>query len=69
MSRGGCLILYVNPKGYEVEEHIATKFEVNPRMISELKKEESIWRKKPGGDFETSVVGPVGILVDFSRYK
>ena len=42
MSRGGCLILYVNPKGYEVEEHIATKFEVNPRMISELKKEESI---------------------------
>ena len=33
MSRGVSLILDVNPMGYEVSEHIATKFKVNPRII------------------------------------
>ena len=33
MSRGGHLLLDGNPKGYEVAEHIATKVEVNPRML------------------------------------
>ena len=31
-----------NPKGYEEAEHIATKFDVNPWMISTLKNEKSI---------------------------
>ena len=38
MSRGVILILDINPKGYEVSEHISTKFKVNPWMISTLKK-------------------------------
>ena len=38
MSRGVILILDVNPKGYEVSEHIATKVKVNLRMVSTLKK-------------------------------
>ena len=38
MLRGVYLILYVEPKGYEVSEHIATKVKVNPWMISTLKK-------------------------------
>ena len=37
MSRGGIFILDRNPKRYELEENIATKFEVNPRMFSTLK--------------------------------
>ena len=42
MSRGGRLILDVNPKGYEVAEHIATKVEVNSQMLSTLKNAKSI---------------------------
>ena len=57
----------VNPKGYEVEEHIATKVEVNPRMLSTLKNAKYIWIMKPGANFETSVVGPLGILVALVR--
>ena len=38
MSRGVILILDINPKGYEVSDHISTKFKVNPWMISTLKK-------------------------------
>ena len=30
VSRGGSLLQGGNPKGYELSEHIATKFEVNP---------------------------------------
>ena len=42
MSRGGRLLLDGNPNGYEVAEHIFTKVEVNPRMISTLKNEKFI---------------------------
>ena len=42
MSRGGHFLQDGNPKGYEVAEHIYTKVEVNPRMISTLKNEKSI---------------------------
>ena len=63
MSRGGSLLLNVNPKGYELAEHIATKVEVNIRMLSTLKNEKSIWRMKPGRDFDTSVVRTLGVLV------
>ena len=42
MSRGGRSLLDRNPKGYEVAEYIATKVEVNPRMISTLKNVKSI---------------------------
>ena len=37
MSRGGSFLMGINPKGCEVAEHIATKVEVNPRMLSTLK--------------------------------
>ena len=51
MSRGGRLLLDGNPKGYEVSEHIATKVEVNPRMLSTLKNAKSISSMNPGGKF------------------
>ena len=63
ISRGGRLILDGIPKGHEVAEHISTKVEVNPRMLSTLKNEKSIWSMNPGANFETSVVGPLEILV------
>ena len=62
MSRGGRLILYGNIKGYEVANHITKKFEINPRILSKLKNEKSIWSMNPGVNVETSVVGPLGIL-------
>ena len=37
MSRGVSLIMDINPKGYEVSEHIATKVKVNTWMLSTLK--------------------------------
>ena len=61
MSRGGRLLMDRNPKGYEVTEHIATKFEVNPRMLSTLKNAKSIWSMNPGEIFKKSVVGPLEI--------
>ena len=42
MSRGGCFLLDVNLKGYEVAEHIAIKVEVNSLMLSTQKDEISI---------------------------
>ena len=57
------MILYGNPKGYEVENNIATKVEVNPRMLSTFKIAKSICSMNLGANFETSVVGPLGILV------
>ena len=63
MSIGGRLLLYGNPNGYEVAEHIDTKVQVYPQMLSTLKNDKSIWSMNPGEDFETSVVGPLGILV------
>ena len=41
MSRGGRLLLNGNPNGYEVSDHIATKVEVNTRMLSTLKMKNS----------------------------
>ena len=40
-----------NSKGYEVSEHIATKFEVNPHMLSTLKKRNIHMRDEPRGGF------------------
>ena len=42
MSRVNRLIMDGNPKVYEVAEYIATKFELNSRMISTLKNEKCI---------------------------
>ena len=42
MSRGGRLLLDGNPKGYEVAEHIATKVEVNTRVLLTFKNAKSI---------------------------
>ena len=51
MSRGGLLILDGNKKGYGVEEHIATKVEVNPCMLSTLKNAIFILSMNPGVKF------------------
>ena len=51
MSRGVHFLLDGNPKGCEVAEHIATQFEVNPWMLSTLKKVDEIWSIKPGAKF------------------
>ena len=67
MSRCGLLLMKRNPNVYELEEHVATKVEVNPRIISTLKTAKSIWIMNPGANFETSVVGPLGILVALVR--
>ena len=56
-------LLGINIKGYEVSELIATKVELNPRMLSTLKNAKSILSMNPGANFETSVVGLLGILV------
>ena len=40
-----------NPKGYEVEEYIATKAEVNPPMRSTLKKFKTHLKHEPRGKF------------------
>ena len=69
MSRGGRLLLYGNSKGCEVAEHISTKVEANPRMLSTLKNAKSIWSMNPGGDFETSMIGPLIISVALVRKK
>ena len=69
VSIGGCLLLDGNPKGYEVEEHILKKFKVNPQMLSTSKNEKFIWSIKPGGIFETSVVGPLGIFIFLGQEK
>ena len=42
MSIGERVLLDVNLKGYEVAEHIATKVEVNPRILSTLKGEKLV---------------------------
>ena len=63
MPRYGRLLLDGSQKWYEVADHIATKVEVNQRMISASKNEKSIWSMNPGAKFETSVVGYLGILV------
>ena len=47
MSIGGRFILDINPKRYKVEEHIATKFEVYPWMLSTLKNAKIILSMKP----------------------
>ena len=67
MSIVGRLLLDGNPKGYEVAEHIAKTVEVNPWMISTLKNAKSIWSMNPGANFDTSVVGPLGILSDLVK--
>ena len=63
MSRGGHIILDVYSKGCEAAEHVATKVEVNPRMISTLKNSTSIWRMNPRGNFDKLMVVPLVILV------
>ena len=40
--------MYGNPTGYEVAEHIATKVEINPWIISTLKNTEYIWIRTQG---------------------
>ena len=42
ISREFSFILGVNPKGYEVSEHIVTKVKVNPWMLTTLRKKKPI---------------------------
>ena len=67
VSRGGHSLLDGKPNGYKVAEHIATKFEANPRMLSTLTNAESVWNMNPGANFETSGVAPLGILFYFFK--
>ena len=69
ISRGGRLRLDGNPKGYEVAEHIATKVEVNPRILSTLKNAKSIWSMNPGANLDTSVVGSLEIWLPWLGYR
>ena len=48
ISRGGRLLLYGNPKGYEVAENIATKFKINLRILSTLENQSiyEVWNRK-----------------------
>ena len=59
----------VNPKEYEVTEHIPKKFEIKPCMLSTLNNARYIYRMNPVENFETSMVGPLGILVDLVNRK
>ena len=68
MSRCGFLILDGNPKGCELAERISKKVEVNPQMISTFKKAKSIWSMNPEANFETSVFGPLKILVALVKW-
>ena len=63
------MLLDGNPKGCEVSEHIATKFEVNTRMLSILKKRKIHLKHKPRENFKTSMVGTLGILVPLVKRK
>ena len=62
MSRCRSLLMYGNPKGCVIAEHIATKVEVNPQMLSTLKNGKSILSLNPGGYFETYMVQTLVIL-------
>ena len=54
---------------YDVADHIATDFEVNPRMISTLKNAKSICSMNPEAKFEISMVGNLGFLVALFRIQ
>ena len=69
MSRGGRLHKERNLKGYEVGEHISTKVEVNPQMLSTLKKGKYIGSMKQIETFDISVVGPLEIFVALVKIK
>ena len=58
-----------NLKGYEVGEHISTKVEVNPQMLSTLKKGKYIGSMKQMETFDISVVGPLEIFVALVKIK
>ena len=51
VSRGGRLLLDGNPKGCDVAEHVATKVEVFPRMLSALKNSKIHMKHEPRGNF------------------
>ena len=63
ISRGRSLLLDVNPKGYEVEDHISIKVEVHPRMVSTSKITKSVLSMNTVVIFEKSMVVPLDILV------
>ena len=48
---GGHLLLGGKPKGYEVERHIVTKVEVDPQMLSTLKKIKIHLKHEPRRNF------------------
>ena len=52
VSRDGYFLLDVNSKGYEVSKYIDTKVEVNPRMLSTLKKRKINIKHDPRGGFQ-----------------
>ena len=69
ISRGGHLLLDGNTKGYKVSDNIATKVEVHPQMLSTLKITKYIYNMHPVEKIETSVFGPLGVLLSSQRQE
>ena len=69
ISRDDFLLLYINPNIYDVDDHIDTKVEVNAWILSTLNNEKYIWIMKPGANFETSMTGPLDVLVALVNSK
>ena len=63
MSRCVHLLIYGNPKGYEVSAHIDTKVKGNRQIILIFKNEKSIWSMELGSNVETSMFILLGFLV------
>ena len=64
ISRGGILLLDGNPNGYDLAEYTTKKVDANIQMISTLKNTKYVWSMKSGSKFDTSMVVPMGMLVD-----
>ena len=66
-SRGGLLIIDRKQSAYGVVEHISTKVEATPQILSSLKNETSIWIIKPGVNFDISMVITMGVYVALGK--
>ena len=58
------MLLDGNPKGCEVAEHIATKVELNPRMLSTLKKRKIHLKNESRGKFRC-----ISVLLEYHRNR
>ena len=63
------MLLDGNPKGYEVAEHIATKVEVNTRMLSTFKNAKSILKHETRGFRSPGFTHHFSMRIDFDNFK